>query len=121
MTDINPIQADVNNLDKQTNTQTNQPNTQTNQPNTQPNQPADEGFMTYVIYGVIILFTIVIIYLAYKRFMKMQNAPCKDKFVPGLKQERDDTTVDFNLNEAIQELEIMQSNILKKLSTTINI
>jgi len=114
MTDINPIQADVNNLDKQT-------NTQTNQPNTQPNQPADEGFMTYVIYGVIILFTIVIIYLAYKRFMKMQNAPCKDKFVPGLKQERDDTTVDFNLNEAIQELEIMQSNILKKLSTTINI
>jgi hypothetical protein len=79
-------------------------------PNT---ESSDSNVVTYVLIGVCIIVVVLLIYYAYKRFIKNS---IKDPFTKGQEQERDDPVVDFNLREAVLELQDMQKQILKTLS-----
>ena len=67
---------------------------------------------TYIILAVVVF---VVLYYAYTKFYK--NA---EEFTEETASERTDPVSDFNLREAIHELETMQKNILSKLSTSDN-
>jgi hypothetical protein len=67
---------------------------------------------TYIILAVVVF---VVLYYAYTKFYK--NA---EEFTEETASERTDPVSDFNLREAINELETMQKKILSKLSTSDN-
>jgi hypothetical protein len=58
------------------------------------------------------------VWYAYGKFT--ENS-CKEKFIKGNQQERDDLVVDYNLSEEIRNLEIMQRQLLKKISNDVGI
>lgn len=66
----------------------------------------------YFTFGVVIICILYILYHAYNKFM----CNSQESFVKGNEQERTDTVVDFNLREAIKELENLQNSILTKVS-----
>jgi hypothetical protein len=68
---------------------------------------------TYLIIGISIIAVILLLIFAYKKFIDNSDS---EPFVKGLQQERDDPVMDFNLNEAIKELEGLQKKVLQKLS-----
>lgn len=76
-------------------------------------EPSNLG--NYIIAGVLALILIVLLYYAYDAFIS--NSGEEEGFVEGQRQERDDTVVDFNLEDAISALERKQSKILRHLST----
>ena len=65
----------------------------------------------YAIIGLCVLVLLYAIYYIYCRFMENSVA---EPFVQG--QERSDTVTDYNLHEAVEELQSMQKKILSKLS-----
>ena len=66
----------------------------------------------YFTLGVVIICILYILYHAYNKFI----CNSRESFVKGNEQERTDTVVDFNLREAIKELENLQNSILTKVS-----
>lgn len=68
---------------------------------------------TYIFIGVLSLVLIALIYYAYNRFV--ENS-VEEPFTDGVEQERDDPVVDFNLREAIADLNGMQQKVLSGLS-----
>ena len=75
--------------------------------------------LKYFIYAVLIIGSIYLIYYLYNRQKSQQTT--SDTFVKGNTPERDDVIADFNLHEAIKDLEKSQQNILKNLSDDVNI
>lgn len=67
---------------------------------------------TYIILAIVVF---VVLYYAYTKFYK--NA---EEFTEETASEKTDPVSDFNLREAIHELETMQKKILSKLSTSDN-
>jgi uncharacterized membrane protein YukC len=74
--------------------------------------PAKKSLVYYFTFGVIIICVLYILYHAYHKFV----CNSKESFIKGNEQERTDTVVDFNLREAVKELENLQNSILSKVS-----
>ena len=75
----------------------------------------DEGsqLYTYIFIAVLSVALIVLLYYAYSRFTINAKG---EKFTKGTEQERDDPVIDFNLREAIRELQGLQTKVLSTLS-----
>ncbi len=102
----------------QTNTQTNIPSVTTPE-NTDIVKKAEDSLFqdntlyTYIFIGVLSVVLILLLYYAYNRFVENSlNEP----FSEGNEQERDDPVDDFNLREAIRELQNIQKRVLSTLS-----
>ena len=67
----------------------------------------------YVMIGVITIALVLLVYYAYSRFI---DNSISEPMAKGVEQERDDPVVDFNLREAIKNLQNIQRNVLKTLS-----
>jgi cytochrome c-type biogenesis protein CcmH/NrfG len=67
----------------------------------------------YVLYGIATVCLFLLAYYAYNRF---QDNKSDENFVEGNRQERDDPIADYNLHEAVQELEEAQKKITSRLS-----
>lgn len=67
----------------------------------------------YVFIGVLSVVLILLLYYAYCRFA--ENS-VEEPFVKGQTQERDDPVVDFNLREAIRELQNIQKKVISTIS-----
>jgi len=74
---------------------------------------------TYILYGVCIIGLIVILYIAYSRFIS--NSECDDDEPKKIKKEKDEPVSDYNLYEAIDELKAIQQNVLRNISDDVNI
>lgn len=68
---------------------------------------------TYIFIGLFIVVLMLLIYYAYNRFV---TNTITEPMTKGTEQERDDPVVDFNLREAIRDLQNIQKNILSTLS-----
>jgi len=68
---------------------------------------------TYVFYGLVVLGIVLLAWYAYGRFVENSIS---EPFVEGQRQERGDPIMDFNLHEAIKDLERMQKKVLQRLS-----
>jgi hypothetical protein len=76
---------------------------------------SDDSLYSYVFMGVLAVVLIMLLYYAYNRFVENSiNEP----FTEGTEQERDDPVDDFNLREAIKELQAIQKRVLSTLSET---
>ena len=69
---------------------------------------------TYIIVGALVVLLIGLLYYAYIQFVS--NSTTSETMMKGLEQERDDPVIDFNLREAIRDLQNMQKNVLSTLS-----
>lgn len=78
----------------------------------------EKPWLTYVFIGVLTVALVLLLYYAYGRFV---SNSIEEPMTKGLEQERDDPVVDFNLREAIKDLQGMQQRVLSTLSETINI
>jgi cytochrome c-type biogenesis protein CcmH/NrfG len=67
----------------------------------------------YIFVAVLSVVLILLLYYAYCRFA--ENS-VDEPFVKGQTQERDDPVIDFNLREAIRELQNIQRNIMSTIS-----
>lgn len=67
----------------------------------------------YVFIAVLCVVLLLLLYYAYCRFA--ENS-VEEPMVAGQKQERDDPIIDFNLREAIKELQTLQRNIMSTIS-----
>ena len=74
----------------------------------------ETSLSTYIFIGLSIVILCLLFYYAYNRFI---TNSIKEPLTAGLKQERDDPVVDYNLRDEIRSLENLQRNILKKIST----
>ena len=97
-----------------------QPSSQplTNMPNQTPNQDDSRSVMTYIFIGVLTLALVLLIYFSYEKFVA--NSAGEEKMTKGVEQERDDPVVDFNLREAIRDLQNIQKDVLSTLSENAN-
>lgn len=73
----------------------------------------DNSLYSYVFIGVLAVVLILLLYYAYGRFV--ENS-IKDPFTDGTQQERDDPVDDFNLRDAIKELQNIQKKVVSTLS-----
>lgn len=89
-----PSDKDASNLDEKTKAEAN-------------------SLYTYIFIGILSVMLLLLLYYAYNRFT---TNTVSDPFVEGNRQERDDPVVDFNLREAINELQQIQARVLKTLS-----
>ena len=68
--------------------------------------PADDtntkSWFSYVFIGLLVVALVILMYYAYCRFIDNSTEEPMSK---GVEQERDDPIVDFNLREAIRELQ----------------
>ncbi len=67
----------------------------------------------YIFIGVLAVALICLLYYAYCRFSENSTT---EPFTKGTAQERDDPVIDFNLREAIKELQNTQRQIMKTIS-----
>ena len=67
----------------------------------------------YIFIGVLSVVLILLLYYAYSRFV--ENS-VEEPFTKEPAQERDDPVIDFNLREAIKELQALQRNIMSTIS-----
>lgn len=72
------------------------------------------NLIKFLIYGLCVVIIVMMCYYAYNYWVENQDKP--DTFVKGLTQERDDPVMDYNLHEAIDDLEKKQRAILQTLS-----
>mgnify|MGYP000208017512 CR=1 FL=1 len=85
----------------------------------EPNTTTDAGdkestsIYNYIFVGVLAVALICLLYYAYCRFSENSTA---EPFTKGTAQERDDPVIDFNLREAIKELQNTQRQIMKTIS-----
>lgn len=82
------------------------------------NNDKDPTLVRYVFIGVLTVTLIVLLYYAYNRFVLNS---IEEPMTKGLEQERDDPVVDFNLREAIRDLQGIQQKVLSSLSEIVNI
>lgn len=74
----------------------------------------DKGSLTsYIVIAVVVVVIIAAIWYGYSQFTKNQKTPVKVKKDP----ERDEAIIDYNLRDEINELEKIQQNVLKNLSS----
>jgi len=71
----------------------------------------------YIFIGVLTVVLILLVYYGYETFVKNSS---KETFTKGVEQERDDPVIDFNLREAIRDLQTIQKNVLSTLSQTMD-
>jgi uncharacterized membrane protein YukC len=71
----------------------------------------------WILIAVCIILVVLLIYYGYNRFV---SNSVNEPYISGNKQERDDPVVDFNLSEAINELELIQRKIVNNLSDEVN-
>ncbi len=76
------------------------------------------SILRYVFIGVLTVALIILLYYAYNRFVANT---LEEPMTKGVEQERDDPVVDFNLREAIKNLQGIQKRVLSTLSETMNI
>ncbi len=77
------------------------------------------GNTKMIIVGILILIIIIVlVYLGYQYYTEKGNpfSGKKEGFVEGQRQERSDTGGDFDLQQSIKQLEIMQNKVLSDLS-----
>ncbi len=67
-------------------------------------------------YACLVLAFVLLLFYVYDKWQESEDVDDEEGFVEGNRQERTDPQNDFNLQEAIQELENMQENVLKTLS-----
>lgn len=78
-------------------------------------EPKIKSKATLIIVSLLIFAIIVVlIYMGYQYFN--DNKAEKDGFVESQRQERSDTGGDFDLQQSIKQLEVMQSKVLSDLS-----
>ena len=75
-------------------------------------------WLTSLLVGVLTIALVLLLYYAYNRFV---TNSIEEPMTKGLEQERDDPITDFNLREAIKELQGIQRRILSTLSEAVNI
>jgi ABC-type arginine transport system permease subunit len=68
---------------------------------------------TYIFAAVLSVVLILLLYYAYSRFI---TNTVEEPMTKGTEQERDDPVIDFNLREAIKDLQNMQKNVMATLS-----
>ncbi len=68
---------------------------------------------TYIFAAVLSVVLILLLYYAYSRFV---TNTIEEPMTKGTEQERDDPVIDFNLREAIKDLQNMQKNVMATLS-----
>ena len=78
----------------------------------------EKSWLTYAFIGVLTVALVLLLYYAYGRFV---SNSIEEPMTKGVKQERDDPVVDFNLREAIKDLQGMQQRVLSTLSETMSI
>ena len=78
----------------------------------------ETSWLTYVFIGVLTVALVLLLYYAYGRFV---SNSIEEPMTKGVEQERDDPVVDFNLREAIRDLQGIQQRVLSTLSETMNI
>ena len=78
-----------------------------------PEDEESRPVFRYVMIGVITIALVLLVYYAYSRFV--ENS-VNDGTSKNAEQERDDPVTDFNLREAIKNLQNIQNNVLKTLS-----
>ncbi len=81
-------------------------------------EPENKSVLTYVFIGVLIISLVLLMYYAYNRFVANSLA---EPMTKGTEQERDDPVIDFNLREAIKDLQNIQQRVLNSLSDVSNI
>ncbi len=69
--------------------------------------------LRYALIGALTVALILLVYYAYARFI---DNSLSEPMAKGVEQERDDPVIDFNLREAIKNLQNIQQNVLKTLS-----
>lgn len=70
---------------------------------------------SWMFWGLVILLVIILIISLYKAYNVWQDAQ-QEGFTKNQESERTDTAVDFNLRNAIQELESIQKKTMSGLS-----
>lgn len=81
-----------------------------------PDEDNKNTIMYYVIISVVVIVVIYAIWFSYGKFKENSS---KDGFIKNLQQERSDTEVDFNIADAIDELNRLQEGYIKKLSSDV--
>jgi p-aminobenzoyl-glutamate transporter AbgT len=69
--------------------------------------------MSYIVIAVVVVIIIAALWYGYSQFTKNQKTQVKVKKDP----ERDEAIIDYNLRDEINELEKIQQNVLKNLSS----
>lgn len=82
-------------------------------------KPKENSVSTYIFVAVMIIIVIFLIYYGYNKFVTNKNS--KEGISKGSTQERDDPVVDFNLREAIRDLQNIQKRVLSTLSEATDI
>lgn len=79
---------------------------------------SEEGrsILSYVFIAVLVVSLVLLMYYAYSKFVDNSG----DTMVANDDQERDDPVIDFNLREAIKELQHTQKRVLSTLSQTMD-
>lgn len=101
-------------VEETTQTATATPDTETLVVKNEDEKQTSSNLVKYFIYGLCVVIIVMACYYAYQQFVENQDKP--DAFVKGLTQERDDPVMDYNLHEAIDDLEKKQQAILQTLS-----
>lgn len=86
-------------------------------PNTASNPASadseDKSVYTYIFIAILAVCLMLLLYFAYGRFV---SGSVEESMTKGAEHERDDPVIDFNLREAIRELQNMQKQVLATLS-----
>jgi cytochrome c-type biogenesis protein CcmH/NrfG len=80
--------------------------------------PEERNWVTHLFIGLLAVALVLLVYYAYCRFVANS---VEEPMSKGTEQERDDPVIDFNLREAIRELQNMQQRVLNSLSEITNI
>jgi hypothetical protein len=80
------------------------------EPTTPPPEvpPVETSYLKYIVGFVVVAVIVAVGYFAYGHFMQNKKET--------VAVEKDEPIIDFNLREAIKELQTMQNKILKTLS-----
>ena len=80
-----------------------------------PEESSSRPLLTYIAIGVVIVVVVVLIFYAYTSFSSVEQE-AEEK-----SPEKDTTITGFNLRDAIQELQAIQSRVMSSLSDISNI
>lgn len=84
--------------------------------------PTDDGkrsITSYIIIAVVCVAVLAVVWFAYSRFKKNQGK--KNSKKEAAKEEKDEAIADYNLQDAIAELESIQNRVIKNLSSDVGI
>lgn len=80
--------------------------------------PEDEKrpWLRYVLIAVLVVGLCCLLYYGIAKWSELKESGSAESMTKGVEQERDDPVVDFNLREAIKNLQSMQKKVLSQLS-----